>query len=88
MKTYNEINECYETIKKINELNEYVYNPDNYGDNYNRDEDMEIRALIITLCSYLNTIIERCIRLNLDVEDIKSQYRKIEVPSTFKIDLV
>lgn len=84
----NEVTECYETLKKITVLNEWICNPDNFGENYNKYEEGERRDMVLYLNFYLNTLIKRCKRLNLDVEDIITKYRKVEFPSTFKMDLV
>lgn len=79
----NEVTECYETLKKITVLNEWICNPDNFGENYNKYEERERREMIIYLTTYLNILINRCKRLNLDVEDIITKYKGLQLPYTF-----
>ena len=58
MKLINEeiITELNEMGKRIDIFEEYIHNPENYGENYNSIEDKEIRSLVIQLYVYYNMI--------------------------------
>lgn len=77
MKLINEeiITELNEMGKRIDIFEEYIHNPENYGENYNPIEDNDIRYLVIALYSYYNVLIDRCKRLNIDLsETLLSRY--------------
>lgn len=77
MKLINEeiIAELNEMGKRIDIFEEYIHNPENYGENYNSIEDKEIRSLVIQLYVYYNILIDRCKRLNIDLsETLLSRY--------------